>query len=106
MPIERWRYSNLQTRVLGGYFGNQARQIALEMLSQRQEIGNDDDAARAGAGEFGDCSCQVRLTQFQERRLNQTETAAAGELLGNQAHGLIGRFNGGAVRKDGDAGMH
>ncbi len=77
----------------------EARQVALHVRSERQEIGDDDDALGAARDEQRGCAAEIGLAQFQESGFDDV-LAGGSHLDDDIAHGLIGAFDARAVGED------
>ena len=81
-------------------------EVTLQVDTEGQEIGNDDDAADTLSGKECHGALQIGLAQFQEGGLNAVETARPRQFRGDRPHGLVGRFDAGSVGKNDDPGAH
>ena len=91
----------------------EARQVALHVRAQRQEVGDDDDPPGAARDEQSRSGGEIRLANFEEGRFDNV-LAGSSHLSGDVAHGLVGAFDARAVGEDdepchtcmsGDAGV-
>ena len=83
-----------------------AGKVAIHVESERQEIGQDDDAREAGFSEPAGGGFERWLSKFEESRHYMGVSAGARHVGGDRSHRLVGRFNAGSVGKDDDAGGH
>ena len=104
MTIQRRRGDNLYPVVFAGDISQEARQIPLQVQTQREEIGDHHDAANVAGGHGTYRLVQVRLSEFQKGRQNVGKPAGSGKPAGHGTHRLIGRLNAGTVSEDDESG--
>ena len=105
MPI-KWRCAaNLNILMYWGEPIHHSRQIALEMNSQGQEVGNHQDLPDAAV-----CQPRHRLVQaglrLQKCHLNLRKVSCGRRRLGHRAHRLIGRSHTRPMCKDDNSAVH
>jgi len=105
VSIERRGDAKVHAGMRGGGSGGELRQIALEMGSKSEEVGDHDESAKAESGETGDSAIEVGRPEFEKRRLHMREAGGAGKLRGNRADCLVRRFDARAVCKNDEAAI-
>ena len=103
MAVERRSDVHFDIAVSARGTRRKARQVALHVSPERQEIGDDDDAPGAARDEQRGGAAEIGLAQFQERGLDHV-LAGGSHLGGDIAHGLIGAFDARAVGEDDEPG--
>jgi hypothetical protein len=77
----------------------EARQIALHVRAQRQEIGEDDDPLGAARDEQSSSGGKIRLADFEKGRFDNVP-AGSSHLSGDGADGLVCALDARAVGED------
>ena len=85
---------------------NQPGQVTLQVQTERQEVGNDDDPSDALSGQPSGSFFQAGLAQFQKGGFDVLVASGARKVGGYRTNGLIGRLNPGTVGKDDNASDH
>ena len=106
MAIQWRRRDQLYTSVNLGDAIHDCGEVALQVYPQRQEIGNDDDAADTSRGKKGHGALQIGPAELQEGGLDLVETARLRQFCRYRPHCLVGRFDARAVGKNHDPGAH
>ena len=92
MPVERRRRTDSHASAFPGYLIDNARQIAFEMNAQGEEVGDHQDVVDTLSDQRFDRALQARRAQFQKGGLDGFEPSGGGQLVGDGAYGLVGRF--------------
>jgi hypothetical protein len=103
VSIERRGDPNFDIAVGAGSGLGEAREVALHVRAEGEEIGDYDDALCAACDQQSSCAGKIRLAKFEERSFNRV--SARSSHFGNHiAHGLIGAFDARSVGEDDESG--
>src|SRR6185436_2783091 len=105
MPVERLAANYLRVFMGAGQVGGNAGQVALQVESQGQEVGDNDDSPGALLHQGGHRLRQVRLSTFEESGLPQFELSPRGGGASYLPDRFVSRFNRGTVSEEDDAGL-
>ncbi len=105
MTIQRRRYANLDTLVLGGKPANQSGQIALQMDAKGKKIGHYQNSVGPRADQAADGGVQIGL-RFQKSGFNQAKSASRRGRCRHDSHCVVSRFDAGTMRKDDNSVSH
>src|SRR5712671_6304514 len=103
MPVQGRRHLHFHAAKPFRGFAHQLWKVPPHMRAQRQEIWNYNDARDSARHQTPGCVSQVRLSQFQKRRLHEM-TARRGHSIRDIPYGLIGGFYARTVSEDNETG--
>jgi len=92
MLVERRSYFDGKPRMRALHTFDQARQVALQMQSQGQEIRDDHDARHTTSHRI-QRSSEIRTAAFEEGCFHDFQAAPSSHFSGHGAHGFVGRFD-------------
>jgi hypothetical protein len=99
MTIQRWCHADLNAGVCSRYAFDYRGQVALQVQSQGQEIGHDDNPSRAVFDQPRNCVIERRTDRLQKANFDG-EIAGLGGRLRYGPHGRVSRLDARAVGKD------
>ena len=102
MSVEGRRHFELDMLMSADAVADQHRKIALQMCSERQEIGDYDDTRDPAVYQPLDCTSKIRLAKFQEGRFDKVISTFS-QLGRNIPHGLVRRLYSRAMTEEHEA---
>jgi len=106
MTVQWRRNTDFQLRMCRGCLLDEARQIPLQMESERQEIRQDNNTTDASGSKTRHSAIEVGRAEFEKCGFHVIESAGPRQLSSSFPHRFIGRFDAGTVRKHDESGGH
>lgn len=106
MTVERRGHEELYLFEAIGNILDQARQVALHVKAQSEEIRQHGDPLDSLPGEQSGGAREIGLPQFEECRFHVPKAASAGQFRSHRTNRLIGGFHARAMGKDDNSGGH
>lgn len=106
MTIERRGRYDFEVGLVSSDAIDDCGQIAFEVHSQSEEIGNHDDSRGSLLSKLYYSAFQIGDAEFQECRFHAIVRTRACQTRRHRAHRLISRFNSGTVSENDDPRAH